>query len=96
LTKIVVFSNKSFFTVLVTDVENTSGLSVRLAAHAAVEAMRMLAADLKIPDHLSEFGIQDKDIPELAAGVMKVTRLLANNPRELTQKDAEAIYRSVL
>jgi alcohol dehydrogenase class IV len=58
--------------------------------------MRTLAADLKIPDHLSDFGIQDKDIPELAAGVMKVTRLLANNPRELTQKDAEAIYRSVL
>lgn len=76
--------------------ENTSGLSVRLAAHAAVEAMRALAADLKIPDHLSDFAIQDEDIPELAAGVMKVTRLLANNPRELTQKDAEAIYRSVL
>ncbi|MGD1975559.1 MAG: iron-containing alcohol dehydrogenase [Desulfobacterales bacterium] len=76
--------------------ENTSGLSVRHAACAAVEAMRTLATDLKIPDHLSDFGIQDKDIPELAAGVMKVTRLLANNPRELTQKDAEAIYRSVL
>jgi len=76
--------------------ENTAGLSAREAAHAAVEAMRTLAADLKIPDHLSEFGIKDKDIPELAAGVMKVTRLLANNPRELTQKDAEAIYRSVL
>ena len=76
--------------------ENTTGLSDREAAQAAVKAMRTLAADLKIPDHLSEFGIKDKDIPELAAGVMKVTRLLANNPRELTQKDAEAIYRSVL
>ena len=76
--------------------ENTTGLSDREAAQAAVKAMRTLAADLKIPDHLSEFGIKDKDIPELATGVMKVTRLLANNPRELTQKDAEAIYRSVL
>ena len=76
--------------------ENTTGLSEQEAAQAAVEAMRTLAADLKIPDHLSEFGIEDKDIPELAAGVMKVTRLLANNPRELTQKDAEAIYRNVL
>jgi alcohol dehydrogenase class IV len=45
---------------------------------------------------LSEFGVEAKDIPELAAGVMKVTRLLANNPRELSQKDAEVIYRSVL
>ena len=76
--------------------ENTVGLSAREAAHAAVEAMRTLAADLMIPDHLSEFGIQEKDIPGLAEGVMKVTRLLANNPRELTQKDAEAIYHSVL
>ena len=76
--------------------ENTAGLSTREAATAAVEAMRSLAADLKIPAHLSEFGIKDKDIPELAEGVMKVTRLLANNPRDLTQKDAEEIYRRVL
>ena len=76
--------------------ENTAGFSEREAAQAAVKAMRTLAVDLKIPDHLSEFGIKAKDIPELAAGVMKVTRLLANNPRELTQEDAEAIYRSVL
>ena len=76
--------------------EKTAGLTERDAASAAVAAMRNLAADLKIPDHLSEFGVEARDIPELAAGVMKVTRLLANNPRELTQKDAEAIYRSVL
>lgn len=76
--------------------ENTCGLSQREAAHAAVDAMRTLTADLQIPDHLSEFGIKDQDIPALAEGVMKVTRLLANNPRTLTQKDAEAIYRRVL
>ena len=76
--------------------ENTAGLTTRQAANAAVEAMRTLAADLKIPNHLSEFGIKEADIPQLAEGVMKVTRLLANNPRELTQKDAEEIYRSVL
>ena len=67
-----------------------------LEGDAAVESVRTLAADLNIADHLSDFGIQEKDIPELAAGVMKVTRLLANNPRDLTQKDAEAIYRRVL
>jgi len=76
--------------------ENTCGLSQREAAHIAVDAMRTLTADLQIPDHLSKFGIKDKDIPALAEGVMKVTRLLANNPRILTQKDAEAIYRRVL
>ena len=76
--------------------ENTTGLSTREAANAAVEAMRNLATDLKIPAHLSEFGIEEKDIPELAEGVMKVTRLLANNPRDLTLEDAEEIYRRVL
>jgi len=76
--------------------ENVIGLSDRQAAEVAVDAMRILAADLNIPAHLSKFGIKDEDIPALAAGVMKVTRLLANNPRELSQQDAEAIYRRVL
>jgi alcohol dehydrogenase class IV len=58
--------------------------------------MKDLAKDLEIPEHLADFGITDSDIPMLAQGVMKVTRLLANNPRTLTIKDAEAIYRKVL
>ncbi len=76
--------------------ENTAGMSERDAALAAVRALRTLSEDLKIPQHLSEFGVKEADIPMLAEGVMKVTRLLANNPRLLTQQDAEAIYRSVL
>jgi alcohol dehydrogenase class IV len=76
--------------------EDISGMSTTEAADAAVEAMRSLAADLNIPGHLSEFGIKDENLFELAAGVMKVTRLLANNPREVTQKYAEDIYRKVL
>jgi alcohol dehydrogenase class IV len=75
---------------------DAAGLSTAEAADAAVEAMGRLAADLDIPNHLREFGIKDEDIPQLAEGVMKVTRLLANNPRELTQQDAEEIYRRVL
>lgn len=76
--------------------EDISGLDEQEAARAAVEAMRRLAVDLKIPERLSDFGIREKDIPSLAEGVMKVTRLLANNPRDLTKKDAEEIYRRVL
>ena len=76
--------------------EDISGLDEEGAAQAAVEAMRRLAVDLKIPDQLRGFGVQEKDIPFLAEGVMKVTRLLANNPRELSLKDAEGIYRRVL
>jgi alcohol dehydrogenase class IV len=76
--------------------EDTSGLDERESAQAAVEAMRSLTVDLKIPEHLSDFGVREQDIPSLAEGVMKVTRLLVNNPRELGQKDAEEIYRRVL
>lgn len=76
--------------------ENTGGMNERQAAKAAVESLRNLAVDLKIPKSLSGFGVKAKDIPSLAKGVMKVTRLLANNPRELKLEDAEEIYRQVL
>ncbi|MFH0822147.1 MAG: iron-containing alcohol dehydrogenase [Pseudomonadota bacterium] len=76
--------------------ENTCGLTERQAALSAVEALRILAADLRIPRSLAEFGVKDSDVPGLASGVMKVTRLLANNPREMTVADAEEIYRRVL
>lgn len=76
--------------------ENTTGMNTREKALAAVDSLRTLSADLQIPRHLSQFGIADKDIPNLAEGVMKVTRLLANNPRKLAKEDAERIYRKVL
>jgi len=37
-----------------------------------------------------------KYIQMLADGVMKVTRLLANNPRTFTLEDAKRIYRAAL
>ncbi len=76
--------------------EDTTGLSQEDAAAAAINAMVSLMKDLKLPSHLNEFGITQSDIPMLAQGVMKVTRLLANNPRPLTVKDAEDIYNKVL
>ncbi|MBC8419545.1 MAG: iron-containing alcohol dehydrogenase [Desulfobacterales bacterium] len=66
------------------------------AAEMSVEAIERLALDLRAPKHLSEFGIAEKDLPALAEGVMKVTRLLANNPRTMTLKDAEEIYKAAL
>ncbi len=76
--------------------ENTAGMSERQMALATVQALRTLSADLQIPKHLSQYGVKESDIPMLAEGVMKVTRLLANNPRGMTQQDAERIYLSVL
>lgn len=72
------------------------GLSLRDAAEEAVEAVMLLAMDLEVPTSLAQFGVQEEHLPGLAQGVMKVTRLLANNPRVLTAEDAEVIYRQVL
>lgn len=76
--------------------EATGGMPPRRAAQLAVDAIRLLSKDLDVPMSLGAYGIKEAHIPDLAAGVMKVTRLLANNPRVLKQEDAETIYRSVL
>ena len=72
------------------------GLPLREAAQTLVASLRELVADLALPTHLRDFGVKKSDIPRLAAGVLKVTRLLGNNPRRLTLEDAEAIYHRVL
>lgn len=74
----------------------TAGLDDVSAAGIGVEAIERLADDLRVPRHLAEFGIREKDIPGLAEGAMKVTRLLDNNPRIITLEDAIDIYRLAL
>ena len=69
---------------------------VRATASAVIDALVALARAVRIPEHLAGFGVTDADLPRLAAGVMKVTRLLANNPRPLTEADALRLYRAVL
>lgn len=73
-----------------------AGMDDIKAAEKGIAVLRRLAEELELPDQLSPFGVTEKDLPALAAGVMKVTRLLANNPRELTEEDAREIYASVL
>jgi len=75
---------------------STEGLDELRAAEMTVEAIERLAEDLRVPQHLAEFGATQGDIPRLAEGVMKVTRLLANNPRRLTLEDAKEIYKRAL
>ncbi len=61
-----------------------------------LDAMRGLVADMPMEQRLSEVGIKESDLDLLADDAMKVTRLLVNNPREVTRADARAIYASVL
>lgn len=72
------------------------GLAANTSAEGTIAFMKQLANDIQIPKHLADFGVRDEHIPGLASGVLKVTRLLANNPREVTLDDAMRLYREVL
>jgi len=72
------------------------GLSLREAAERAIEAMGTLSRDLGIPQRLKEVGVTSADIPALAAEASQIDRLLYNNPRRLTVKEIEQIYRDAL
>ncbi len=76
--------------------EKVDNLSHREAAKKFVDSIKTLAEDLNVPQKLSEFGVQEKHISELSNGVMKVTRLLNNNPRTIDYDDAVKIYKKAL
>jgi alcohol dehydrogenase len=73
--------------------EEVEGLSDMEAAILAVDAVKELLDQLKIPIQLRDYDIPQKDIPRLVEGAMKVSRLFVFNPRDLTQEDVEEIYR---
>lgn len=52
-----------------------------------------LIAAAGVPTGLGRHGVTREAIPRLAAGAIKVTRLLRNNPREIDAAAAESIYR---
>jgi len=74
--------------------EKVEGLSELDAAETAVKFLERLSDDLRVPRRLRDVGIPEKAIPGLAEAAMKVTRLLANNPRKISLEDANAIYKS--
>ena len=74
--------------------EKVEGLSDLDAAEVAVKFVERLSDDLRVPRRLRDVGVPEKAIPGLAEAAMKVTRLLANNPRKMTLEDANAIYKS--
>lgn len=69
-----------------------TGLTDEEAAQKGVEAVAALADRCGIPSTLTALGIGREKVESLADAAMKVTRLLVNNPREVTREDAIAIY----
>jgi alcohol dehydrogenase class IV len=76
--------------------EPIAGLSPRAAAAKSAEACRLLSLDVGIPQTLREVGIKAEHIADLVEGAMKVTRLLANNPRQVRLEDVKAILEKAL
>jgi alcohol dehydrogenase class IV len=75
---------------------SVQGLEKLAIVDKVIAAIDRLAEDVRLPNRLADFGVKEEHIPILADGVMKVTRLLANNPRTLTLEDAKRIYRAAL
>jgi len=65
-------------------------------AQALIVAMEQIATITGIERTLQQVGITEADLDRLADDAMLQTRLLGNNPRELTRADAHAIYAAAL
>lgn len=57
-----------------------------------IQKIRSLIKDCGIPARLREVNIPRTAIPTMAEDAMKITRLLVNNPREITLNDAISIF----
>ena len=59
---------------------------------ALIAAMEAMAERVGIETRLRQVGIAESDLDRLADDAMLQTRLLTNNPREVSRADARAIY----
>ena len=72
------------------------GTGTRGRCAAFIDSLAALCAKLGLQTKLREVGIGENDLPKMAADAMRQTRLLVNNPREVDEAAALAIYRSAL
>jgi alcohol dehydrogenase class IV len=61
-------------------------------AYAGAERLQTLAQQCGLDLNLASHGVEHSAIPHLAKAAMTVTRLLKNNPRELTEQDCVDLY----
>jgi len=64
--------------------------------HDLIDDMIRLKDETKVPLRLSDVNIPPDAIPVMADDAMTKTRLLINNPREMTLDAAAAIYKAIL
>ncbi len=76
--------------------EIDAGSDWRERGRAILDRIRGWVLELELPDDLSRWGVGREDLPVLAHAASQVTRLLVNNPRELSVSDIEEIYAKLL
>jgi alcohol dehydrogenase class IV len=73
-----------------------TGKSAAAQAEGLVAGLKALGPMLGMQTRLSEVGVSHNNLPMLAEDAMKQTRLLVNNPREMTYEAALEIYEAAL
>ncbi|QGZ28952.1 iron-containing alcohol dehydrogenase [Stutzerimonas stutzeri] len=63
-------------------------------ADQLIEELSQLCARMGLPNCLRDAGVPEHMLPQLAKEAMLQQRLLVNNPREVTEADALAIYQA--
>ncbi len=74
--------------------EETDGLSLREAAMRAVVAVKDISNDVGVPQRLRELDVPQDALDGMAVATMEVTRLMSNNPKELSLDDVRAIWKA--
>ena len=74
---------------------DTTGMTPEQAAQAACNAVKALAIRVGIPQHLSELGIKEENIPALAAQAIADV-CTPGNPRDVTEDTIKELYKKVL
>ncbi len=72
-----------------------AGKSKEENAQAAITAVKELAVRVGIPEHLSEFGIQEKDLDKLAGSAVNDV-CTPGNPKEVSKEIIIELYKKIL
>ncbi len=70
----------------------TKGITKKEAAQRLIIYFDKLLDELKVKRYLRFYGVKQNDILKLAEKVMKIERLINNNPRKIVIEDAIKIY----
>lgn len=74
---------------------DVKGMSAEQAADAAIEAVIKLSKDINIPQRLSDIGIKEADLPQLAEDAF-IDPCTGGNPRQTSVAEILEIYKKAL